>query len=141
VALTCGAENDTPSPTVPPAAPAATPAAVHPPGPITRLDPPDEGAVSVSGTNAVRYLTDAKWQIAGYNDNEVVFTIFVTNQDARIIRCTTQIHGSFFENGQKLPIDDRAVTTAFPDQQVQVGNWIGMDQASGASYSIKCRPV
>jgi len=143
-ALTCGAENDTEAPPVAPPAPANASAPTHSPAPIRRLDPPDEGVSKpgvAAGNGEALFQTDAKWQIAGYNENEVVFTIFITSHDTRIIRCTTQIHGSYLENGQKISIDDRAESTAFPDQQVQVGNWMGMDQDSGATYSVKCRPV
>jgi len=65
----------------------------------------------------------------------------VTNQDSRIIRCTTQIKGAYFDNGQKLSIEDRQVSTVFPSERTQIGNWMGMDQASGATYSVKCKPV
>ena len=90
---------------------------------------------------AARFSTDAKWQLAGYNNDEVVYTIVVTNQDTRIIRCMTELQGSYFENGKKMSIADRQSSTVFPDQQVQVGNWMGMDEKSGATYSVKCHAV
>jgi hypothetical protein len=109
---------------------------------ITRVDPPSTGKLDAgSGVDAVRFAAEAKWLIAGYNNNEIVYTIFVRNQDSRIIRCTTQIRGAYFENGKKVDIADRQSTTVFPDQQTQVGNWIGMDEKSGATYSMKCRPI
>ncbi len=108
------------------------------PAPIARSDAPDS---SSADPDAVRFAADARWEIAGYNNEEIVYTILVTNQDKRIIRCTTQIKGWYYENGQKLGIEDRQLTTILPDQQTQVGNWMGMDEKSGASYSVKCRPV
>lgn len=102
----------------------------------------DIAATTVAeGEPPVRFTAEAKWEIAGYNNEEIVYTIVVTNQDSRIIRCTTSIAGSYFEDGKKLGIADRQSSTVFPDQQVQVGNWIGMDQKSGARYTVKCRPV
>lgn len=135
-AALCSAEDEAQAPRLPAA---GTPAA-----PITRVDPPpDPKADATAGgvQDRVRFTTDAKWEIAGYNNEEIVFTIFIKNEDARIIRCTTRIKGSYFENGQKLGIEDRQLTTIFPDQQTQVGNWLGMDEQSGATYSVTCRPV
>ena len=65
----------------------------------------------------------------------------MTSHDARIIRCTADLKGTYIENGQKLSISDRQTATVFPNEQTQLGNWSGMDQASGAIYSVKCRPV
>jgi hypothetical protein len=79
--------------------------------------------------------------MAGYNNNEVYYTVFVTNQEARILRCTTEIKGFYFENGEKLSIADRQITTVFPNQPTQVGIWMDMDQSSGATYSVKCHPI
>jgi hypothetical protein len=90
---------------------------------------------------AARFTTDAKWETAGYNNNEIVYTILVTSHDTRILRCTTELKGSYFEDGRKIDISDRQSSTVFPDQQVQVGNWMGMDEKSGATYSVKCHAV
>jgi len=87
-----------------------------------------------------KFSTEAKWIMAGYNNNEIVYTIIVTSHDSRIIRCTTDIQGFHLENGDKESITDRQVTTVFPNQPTQVGNWMDMDQASGATYTVKCRP-
>jgi hypothetical protein len=99
---------------------------------------PDKGA---SPEDAPRFTSEAKWELAGYNNDEVVYTVFVTSQDTRIIRCTTQVKGFYFENGTKLSIADRQITTVFPNQPTRVGYWMDMDRQSGASYSVKCHPV
>jgi hypothetical protein len=124
-------------------APVPVPAAASAPSPVVKpsimasapADNPSDKA------EAARFATDAKWDLAGYNNDEVVYTILVTSHDTRIIRCTTQLSGSYFENGKKVDISDRQSSTVFPDQQVQVGNWMGMDQKSGATYSVKCRAL
>lgn len=99
------------------------------------------GSATSDEPQAARFLTEAKWGIAGYNNNEIVYTIVLTSQDSRILRCTTELKGWYFEDGKKLSIADRQSSTVFPDQQVQVGNWMGMDEKSGATYSVKCRPI
>jgi hypothetical protein len=104
-------------------APSAAPAAANP----TPTDP--------------QFASEAKWVLAGYNSDEIVYTVFVTNQDPRIIRCTTEVKGFYFENGTKLSIQDRQITTVFPNQPTRVGYWMDMDQQSGATYSVKCHPV
>ncbi len=86
-------------------------------------------------------MAEEKWGMAGYNSNEPVYTILVTSHDPRIIRCTADLKGIFIENGEKEPVTDRQTVTVFPNSQVQVGNWAGMDQQSGASYAVTCRPV
>jgi hypothetical protein len=88
-----------------------------------------------------KFVSEAKWVLAGYNSDEIVYTVFVTNQDPRIIRCTTEVKGFYFEDGTKLSISDRQITTVFPNQPTRVGYWMDMDQQSGASYSVKCHPV
>jgi hypothetical protein len=110
---------------------------------MSRTDSGSDAADSAAaaGTNPARFATEARWATAGYNNEEIIYTILVTNQDSRIIRCTTQIKGAYFDNGQKLSIEDRQVSTVFPSERTQIGNWMGMDQASGATYSVKCKPV
>ena len=88
-----------------------------------------------------KFVSEAKWVLAGYNSDEIVYTVFVTNEDPRIIRCTTEVKGFYFENGTKLSISDRQITTVFPNQPTRVGYWMDMDQQSGATYSVKCHPV
>ena len=106
---------------------------------------PDKAAApdkaSAPDSDAPKFISEAKWELAGYNNDEVVYTVFVTSQDTRIIRCTTQVKGFYFENGEKLSIGDRQITTVFPNQPTRVGYWMDMDQQSGASYSVKCHPV
>jgi len=94
-----------------------------------------------SDAAAARFTTEAKWETAGYNNNEIVYTILVTSHDTRILRCITELRGSYFEDGRKIDISDRQSSTVFPDQQVQVGNWMGMDEKSGATYTVKCHPM
>ena len=96
---------------------------------------------SAATADAPKFLSEAKWVLAGYNSDEIVYTVFVTNQDPRIIRCTTEVKGFYFENGAKLSISDRQITTVFPNQPTRVGYWMDMDQQSGATYSVKCHPV
>jgi hypothetical protein len=108
--------------------------------PITNITKSDEPAAA-DGKPAAKFTTDAKWETAGYNNDEIVYTILVTSHDSRIIRCTTSLQGSYYENGQKQTVSDRQLSTVFPDQQVQVGNWMGMDQQSGATYSVHCHAI
>jgi hypothetical protein len=103
--------------------------------------PPAAQADRAAPADAPKFVSEAKWLLAGYNNNEIVYTILVTNQDLTILRCTTQMQGYYFENGQKLTIADRQVTTVFPNQSTQVGNWMDMDQSSGATYSVTCKRV
>lgn len=96
---------------------------------------------ATDGVAEPSFVAEEKWGMAGYNNNEPVYTILVTSHDARIIRCTADLKGTFIENGEKEPVTDRQTVTVFPNSQVQVGNWAGMDQQSGATYAVKCRPV
>ena len=112
----------------------APPASVPSPSPRPSSD-------ATGSTEPVKFSSEAKWLTAGYNNNEIVYTVEVTNQDSRILRCTTEVKGFFFEQGKKLDISDRQMTTLFPNQPTRVGTWMDMDQPSGASYSVKCRPV
>jgi len=139
-AAVCAADDDPPGPQP---APRQAAADVPSGAPISRTDSGSDAADSAvaAGTNPARFATEARWATAGYNNEEIIYTILVTNQDSRIIRCTTQIKGAYFDNGQKLSIEDRQVSTVFPSERTQIGNWMGMDQASGATYSVKCKPV
>jgi hypothetical protein len=105
--------------------------------------PPANPTPTAAGTAAdtPKFTTEAKWLLAGYNNNEIVYTIIVTSQDSRIIRCTTDMQGFFIDNGEKQSISDRQVTTVFPNQPTQVGNWMDMDEKSGATYTVKCKPA
>ena len=139
-AAVCAADDDPPGPQP---APRQAAADVPSGAPISRTDSGSDAADSAAaaGTNPARFATEARWATAGYNNEEIIYTILVTNQDSRIIRCTTQIKGAYFDNGQKLSIEDRQGSTVFPSERTQIGNWMGMDQASGATYSVKCKPV
>jgi hypothetical protein len=128
----CAAEDDGPA-APPPAAVAPTTSSPH--------EPMITSSTTSDGKDSVRYVTEAKWAVAGYNNEEIVYTILITNQDSRILRCTTELKGAYYENGKKFDIADRQSSTVFPDQQVQVGNWLGMDQKSGATYSVKCHAI
>ena len=119
---------------------ASSPAPASAPAPITNVSQSD-GPAAADGKPAAKFTTDAKWETAGYNNDEIVYTILVTSHDSRIIRCTTSLQGSYYENGQKQAVSDRQLSTVFPDQQVQVGNWMGMDQQSGATYSVHCHAI
>lgn len=96
---------------------------------------------AVPAADMPSFVSEAKWGLAGYNNNEVYYTVFVTNQDKRILRCTTQIQGMYVNNGEKASITDRQITTVFPDQPTQVGIWMDMDESSGATYSVKCHRI
>jgi hypothetical protein len=108
------------------------------PIPIRRIE--DSGQTA-GGPNEPSYSVDASWVIAGYNDNEVIYSIIITNQDQRIIRCSTLLSGFYLDNGTKHAISDRQGVTIFPGKQSSAGRWVGMDQASGATYKVTCRAV
>ena len=109
--------------------------------PIADISSAQKDEPSADGKPPARFTTEAKWDTAGYNNDEIVYTIIVTSHDSRVIRCTTSLQGSYYENGQKQSVSDRQLSTVFPDQQAQVGNWMGVDQQSGATYSVHCHPM
>ncbi|MGO9933213.1 MAG: hypothetical protein ACLPV8_15585 [Steroidobacteraceae bacterium] len=134
----CAADDNVPAPAAgPPAQRAARPRQQAPAAPAA----PAEAAGAQAAADAPKFVAEAKWLMAGYNNNEIVYTILVTNQDSRIIRCTTDMQGFYIENEKKLSISDRQVTTVFPNQPTPVGNWMDMDEKSGATYTVKCKPV
>jgi hypothetical protein len=121
------------------AAVAQSPAATSSgPIPIRRIE--DSGQTA-GAPGEPKYSVDASWVIAGYNDNEVIYSIVITNQDQRIIRCSTQLSGFYLDNGARHAISDRQGVTIFPGKQSSAGRWVGMDQASGATYKVTCRAV
>ena len=123
------------------AAPAPAPAAASSgPGPIPIRRIEDSGQTA-GGPNEPKYSVDASWVIAGYNDNEVIYSIIITNQDQRIMRCSTLLSGYYLDKGTKHAISDRQGVTIFPGKQSSAGRWVGMDQASGATYKVTCRAV
>lgn len=141
LSLPAMADNDrepavasTPVTTPAPAAASSGPAPV----PIRRIE--DSGQTA-GGADEPLYGVDASWVIAGYNDNEVIYSIIISNQDPRIIRCSTQLSGYYLDNGTRHAISDRQGVTIFPGKQSSAGRWVGMDQASGATYKVKCRAV
>lgn len=120
---------------LPPVAPAAR--APRPTGqrPATANPPPEDGRPPA------QYSAETRWEIAGYNSEEIIFSVVITSHDTRIIRCSTEIKGFYFENGEKHSVRDRQVSTVFPDQLVQVGSWTGMDKESGATHTTQCRAL
>ncbi len=97
--------------------------------------------VPAAAPDAPKFVAEDKWLIAGYNNDEIIYQVFITSHDTRIIRCTTLIHGFYFDNGTKQSISDRQITTVFPNQPTQAGTWLDMDQKSGATYSVQCHPI
>jgi hypothetical protein len=116
-------------------APAATTS-----GPVPIRHIVDTGQTG-GGPDEPKYGLDASWVIAGYNDDEVIYSIIITNQDSRIIRCSTLLNGYYLENGTRHTVADRQGVTIFPGKQQSAGRWVGMDQASGATYKVTCRAV
>jgi len=100
-----------------------------------------KAARTTAGATAASFVAEEKWGLAGYNNNEPIYTILVTSHDPRILRCTADLKGTYIENGEKQSVTDRQTATVFPNAQVQMGNWSGMDQQSGATYTVKCRPI
>jgi hypothetical protein len=98
-------------------------------------------ASTAAGGDEVRFSTEAKWDTAGYNNDEVIYTILISNLDSRVLRCNTELKGSYYENGKLLSVSDRQISTVFPGQKTQAGNWMGMDPKSGATYSVRCHPL
>jgi hypothetical protein len=113
-------------------------AAPDPSVPIRRIA---ESGQSVGGPDEPRYSVDASWLIAGYNDDEVIYSIIITNRDQRVIRCSTLLSGYYLDNGTRHAISDRQGVTIFPGKQSSAGRWVGMDQASGATYKVTCRSL
>lgn len=122
-------------------APAPAPAAASPaaPGPSVPIRHIVDTGQTAGGPDEPKYSVDASWVIAGYNDDEVIYSIIITNQDERIIRCSTLLSGYYLDNGAKHSIADRQGVTIFPGKQSSAGRWVGMDQASGATYKVTCR--
>ena len=153
------AEPDDPAPAPPRATVTATPAlaVAHAPaaaplasapgaaGSITTAAAaaatPATATVGTVSTSGPQFASLDRWEHAGYNQDEIVYTVFITNHEPNILRCRTEIHGFYFNNGQKGEISDVQVSTVFPDKQVQAGIWSGLDEASGATYKVSCRAL
>jgi hypothetical protein len=129
----CAAADDISS-----SAPAAAAATGSGPVPIRRIE---DTAQTAGGAGEPKYSVDASWVIAGYNDDEVIYSIIITNQDASIIRCSTMLSGSYVDNGVRHSVSDRQGVTIFPGKQQSAGRWVGMDQTAGATYKVTCRAV
>ena len=115
--------------------------------PVTQGASPAAGATAAgapattSPTSLPHFASEDRWEHAGYNQDEIVYTVFITNHDPNILRCRTEVHGFYFNNGQKGEISDIQVSTVFPDKQVQAGIWAGLDEGSGATYKVSCRSL
>lgn len=90
---------------------------------------------------AAQFTSSAKWERAGYNSDEIVYTIFIDSQDSRILRCRTHMQGFYLNAGKKQSIADQQLSTVFPQQQVQAGIWMDLDEQSGATYEVHCKPA
>jgi hypothetical protein len=121
-----------------PAAAPASSAASSAPVPIRRIE---DTAQTAGGPDEPKYSVDASWVIAGYNDEEVIYSIIISNQDSRIIRCSTLLSGFYLENGTRHSVSDRQGVTIFPGKQSSAGRWVGMDQTAGATYKVTCHAV
>lgn len=129
----CVADDDVIS--TPPQTPAAhtLPPRIFPIVPVTS---------AANGTaDPIKVVSQARWALAGYNSEEVIYTVVLTSHDPRIVRCLTRLSGFYYEDGKKLPVADQQITTLFPEHVVEVGNWVGMDAETGATYSVTCHPV
>ena len=135
VALADNDRESGPAPSASVPLPAATSSA---PVPIRRIA---DTAQTAGGPGEPLYSVDASWVIAGYNDDEVIYSIIITNQDPRIIRCSTLLSGSYLENGTRHSVSDRQGVTIFPGKLSSAGRWVGMDQTAGATYKVTCRAV
>ena len=129
------AEPDDPPPAKPPAV--LAPGAAVAPGAVAVPGSPPRA----SAAGGPQYLSEDRWEHAGYNQDEIVYTVFITNHDTNILRCRTEVHGFYFNNGTKGEITDVQTSTVFPDKQVQAGIWSGMDEPSGATYKVSCRTI
>jgi hypothetical protein len=80
-AAVCAADDDPPGPQP---APRQAAADVPSGAPISRTDSGSDAADSAAaaGTNPARFATEARWATAGYNNEEIIYTILVTNQDS-----------------------------------------------------------
>jgi hypothetical protein len=138
------AEPDDPAPTPPRATvsvAAVTPATVSTVAVTATPAMAAAVAAPTPATAASQFASQDRWEHAGYNQDEIVYTVFITNHEPNILRCRTEIHGFYFNNGQKGEISDVQVSTVFPDKQVQAGIWSGLDEASGATYKVSCRAL
>lgn len=87
---------------------------------------------------ATSFTTDAQWLHAGYDLGTTVYQIFITSQDAQILRCNTVLHAHAEAGGE---LSDQQTSTVFPGQRTQVGNWTGLDQDGETHYTTECKPI
>ena len=129
-------EGDNPSPAAPATAPSP---AVQTHGVVRST----AGEVGPDGKPVPNYASEDRWEHTGYNLDEIVYTVFITNQDSRILRCRTEVHGVYVDDktGKKGEISDLQITTVFPNKQQQAGIWSGLDEQSGARYSVTCKAI
>ncbi len=101
------------------------------------------GEIGPDGKPVPNYASEDRWEHTGYNLDEIVYTVVITNQDSRILRCRTEVHGIYVDDktGKKGEISDLQVTTVFPNKQQQAGIWSGLDEQSGARYSVTCKAI
>lgn len=142
---TVAADAATPTSSAGPAVPVADPRTVVASRPTRFTGPPptavDPTTAPDDGRAPAQFETNARWEIAGYNNEEIIYIILITNHDNRVLRCSTLLKGYYFEKGEKRTVSDRQISTVLPNQQVQAGNWLGMDKDSGATYDTKCRAM
>ncbi len=149
VSAVCVADDDAPPP--PPTAPVGhtLPPTVFPIVPVITAaapdahgSPPAPGAASpTSPASPINVVSQARWALAGYNNEEIIYTVVLTSHDPRIVRCITRLSGFYYEDGKKQTVADQQITTVFPEHVIEVGNWVGMDAESGATYSVTCHPI
>jgi hypothetical protein len=137
------AEPDDPLPTPRAATATATTATtvVAVASPATAAATSTPTPVPATAPSTSHFASEDRWEHAGYNLDEIVYTVFITNHEPNILRCRTEVHGFYFNNGQKGEISDVQVSTVFPDKQVQAGIWSGLDEPSGATYKVSCRAL
>ena len=50
-------------------------------------------AAPTPATATSQFASQDRWEHAGYNQDEIVYTVFITNHEPNILRCRTEIHG------------------------------------------------
>lgn len=119
------------------AAPAEIPPLARAASAVMRAATHSQAAV----TGEARFTSQDRWQHAGYNLDEIIYTVFITNVDSRILRCRTVVHATYINNGQRNELTDLQTTIVHPDDQGQAGIWAGLDEASGATFKVTCKPI
>jgi hypothetical protein len=138
--VACMADDDPPPAAAPPAG-LVMPPEKFPIVPVISAAVPNGGPAMSGPASPINVVSQAKWALAGYNNEEIIYTVVLTSHDPRIVRCVTRLSGFYYENGMKQAVTDQQITTVFPEHVIEVGNWVGMDPASGATYSVTCHPL